>query len=250
MVQSVKRAFEMLEYFTQHETLSLAQLCEQMQLTKTTAHRFVTTLIELGYVEKTSSNTYRLTIKLFEMGNKQLQLLDSYSVLKSMVISLAKGSEETVHMVIEDDGEILYIDKVTVNEVGLEMRSKIGMRAPMYCTAVGKALLATKSDREIERYWKRITPIAYTKKTKVSYEELLKEIYQIRRQGYALDDEEFEEGILCVGVAFATYQKNGAGAFSMSLQSSNRSRLDQLIPEILETSKKLTSVLGGVRHHL
>lgn len=244
-VQSVERAFTLFELLANHNILSLSQLCGQTGLHKTTVYRLLSTLIQLGYVDKADDSRYRLSMKVFELGSKRIQNTDFYNTARSFMRRLALSLEQTVHMVIEDNNEILYIDKITVNETGLKMQSKIGLKAPMYCTAVGKALLAVKTDSEIERYWNAVHKKKFTDKTVQTYEDLLKDIRAVRRRGYALDIGEYEKDIICIGSSFATYQNRGAGAFSTSLGVNAIQKLDTFIPLILDTAKQLTEVLGG-----
>lgn len=244
-VQSVERAFTLFELLANHNILSLSQLCGQTGLHKTTVYRLLSTLIQLGYVDKADDSRYRLSMKVFELGSKRIQNTDFYSTARSFMRRLALSLEQTVHMVIEDNNEILYIDKITVNETGLKMQSKIGLKAPMYCTAVGKALLAAKTDTEIERYWNAVHKKKFTDKTIETYDDLLKDIREIRQRGYALDRGEHEQGIICIGSSFATYQNRSAGAFSTSLGVNDIQKLDTFIPLILDTAKQLTEVLGG-----
>ena len=235
----------LFELLTDHNVLSLTQLCAQTDLHKTTVYRLLSTLIKLGYVDKTAESRYRLSMKVFELGSKRVRNVDFYSTARSFMRRLALSLEQTVHMVIEDNNEVLYIDKVTVNETGVKMQSKIGLKAPMYCTAVGKALLAAKTDTEIERYWNTVHKKKFTDKTIETYEDLLKDIQEVRVRGYALDRSEHERGIVCIGSSFATYQNRSAGAFSTSVGINDIQKLDGFIPLVLETAKRLTEVLGG-----
>ena len=244
-VQSVERALRLFELLANHNALSLAQLCRQTCLHKTTVYRLLSTLIQLGYVDKVDDSRYRLSMKVFELGSKRIQNTDFYIVARSFMRRLALSLEQTVHTVIEDNNEVLYIDKITVNETGVKMQSKIGLKAPMYCTAVGKALLAVKTDTEIERYWNSVQKIKFTDKTIETYDDLLKDIRKIRQCGYALDTGEHEQGIICIGSSFATYQNRGAGAFSTSLSITDMQKLNSFIPLILDTARQLTEVLGG-----
>ena len=244
-VQSVERAFTLFELLANQGTLSLTQLCGQTGLHKTTVYRLLSTLMQLGYVDKAEDSRYRLSMKVFELGSRRIQNTDFYITARSFMRRLALSLEQTVHMVIEDKNEVLYIDKITVNEMGLKMQSKIGLKAPMYCTAVGKALLAAKTDTEIECYWNAVHKIKFTDKTIQTYEDLLKDIREVRRRGYALDMGEHEQGIICIGSSFATYQNRGAGAFSTSLCINDMQKLNSFIPLILDTARQLTEVLGG-----
>lgn len=244
-VQSVDRALSILETLSNYKSLSLIEISEKVNLHKATTHRLLNSLLDNGYIEKDPiSKQYRISLKLFELGNRRVQNIDFLNVAKSMIRQLAIEINQTVHLVVEDNNEVLYIDKY--DPIGNEnrMQSKIGMKAPMYCTAVGKAILATKSNSEITKYWEKTNIRKLTNNTIIDLENFLEEIEDIRKNGYALDNEENEQGIMCVGAAFSSFRKIAAGAISISLPVSEIEKRPLFIEKVLETTEKTSKLLG------
>lgn len=244
-VQSIDRAISILETLANFSSLSLNDLSEHVQLHKATTHRIVQSLVENGFVEQLEdTKKYRISLRMFELGNKRVQNIDFINVAKSHIRQLSQEIGQTVHFVIEDKGEVLYIDKYGDDQEA-KMRSKIGHKAPLYCTAVGKAILATRTSQQVIDYWQQETPEKKTDKTITELNRLLLELSEVREQGYALDDEEFEYGVICVGSVFSSYKETAAGAISISLPISKKPDLEFYIAKTLECSRRITQMLGG-----
>lgn len=245
-VQSIDRAISILETLSNFSSLSLNDLSEQVGLHKATTHRIVQSLVENGFVEQLNeTKQYRISLRMFELGNKRVQNIDFVNVAKSNIRLLSQDVNQTVHLVIEDKDEVLYIDKYGDDQEA-KMRSKIGHKAPLYCTAVGKAILATRSRQEVEAYWEQVAPDKKTEETITDFDQLMLELAEVREQGYALDDEEFEYGVVCVGTVFSSYKEVAAGAISISLPITKKSELDFYIGKTVECSKRITHMLGGI----
>lgn len=245
-VQSVDRTISILETLSNFPSLSLNDLSEQVKLHKATTHRLVQSLVENGFVEQLNdTKQYRISLRMFELGNKRVQNIDFVNVAKSNIRQLSQDINEIIHLVIEDKDEVLYIDKYGIDQEEAKMRSKIGHKAPLYCTAVGKAILATRSRQEVEAYWEQVTPDKKTEKTITEFDQLMLELAAIREQGYALDDEEFEYGVVCVGAVFSSYKETAAGAISISLPINKKPEIEFYIDKAVECSKRITQLLGG-----
>lgn len=119
-----------------------------------------------------------------------------------MIRQLSLDLNQTVHLVVEDNEEVLYIDKHDPSGNENRLSSKIGKTAPMYVTAVGKAILATKSNEEIRAIWNKTDIQPFTKHTITSLDAFMMEIEKVRQKGYAIDNEENEYGVLCIGTVF------------------------------------------------
>lgn len=244
-VQSVDRALSILETLSNYESLSLLEISEKVHLHKATTHRLVNSLLDNGYIEKDPiTKHYRISLKLFELGNRRVQNIDFLNVAKSMIRQLAIEINQTVHLVIEDNNEVLYIDKYEPTQNENRMRSKIGMKAPMYCTAVGKAILATRSNTEITQYWENTNIKKLTNNTIINLDDFLQEIESIRKNGYAIDNEENEQGIICVGAVFSSFKEVAAGAISVSMPISEIDKKTFFIEKVLETAEKTSKLLG------
>ena len=247
VVQSVDRALTILEIVAEHGAISLTELSGLANLNKATVHRLLSTLIYKGYVEQNpKTGYYGLTFKLFQLGNKKIEKMDSLSVARSLINELSNLLGETAHLVVEDNKEVVYIDKFEPSNLTFTMHSRVGSRAPMYCTAVGKALLAEYPDEVIKEVWsnsdiKRLTPNTIT-----DFPLFMEEIAKIRDQGYGVDNEENELGVFCVASDFYNYKGEVAGAISISIPTTRFTDKtpDQYIEKVLEYSRKISRLLG------
>ena len=204
-------------------------------------------MINLGYVRKDSdSNKYRLTFKLFEISGRVVAGIDTVSVAKPYLERLRNETNEAIHLVVRDGIDIVYVHKVEANNSSIHMFSRIGMRRPMYCTAVGKSILATMSDGHIKRIWDKSDIKQYTQHTIIRLENLYQELEQVRRLGYALDNEENELGVRCIGTAVLDYSGRAAAALSISapLMRMTDQRIEELAQYILKAREDISSELG------
>lgn len=244
-VQSIDRAVLILETLADHSSLGLGELSEKVGLHKATTHRIVHSLIENGFIEQLDeTKQYRVSLRMFELGNKRVQNIDFINVAKSNIRQLSEEIKQTVHLVIEDNDEILYIDKYGDYHES-KMRSKIGLKAPLYCTAVGKAMLAMRTNNEISAYWENLELEQKTEHTLTNYKHFIEEIEKVREDGYALDDEEFEYGVFCVGSIFSSYKESVAGAISISLPIEEKTNKEYYIRKTCEYAERITQLLGG-----
>ncbi|MDG0843861.1 IclR family transcriptional regulator [Staphylococcus equorum] len=244
-VQSIDRALNLLELISKRSPVSLNELVELSDLSKTTVHRLVKSLVDNHYVKQNSlTHQYELTYKLFQLGYSSIQKIDYLNIAKSLISKLSIEVSETCHLVLEDSYEILYIEKFIPNNTVYAMSSKIGQRAPMYSTAVGKAILSTYSDEAIRAVWDSSTIESYTEQTITNFEVLMKEIESIRDQGYAEDNEENEKGIFCVGTYFVNFKNEVQGAISLSFSTSQLNKKAFFIDKLKSTANDISRHLG------
>lgn len=217
VVQSVDRALDILELLSYHvEGLSIKEISEALDYHKSTVHRLLGTLIQKGYVSQNQKTAhYHVTLKLFQLGSRKVEKLDLIQLSKPYLNKLARISGEVVHLVLRDQQDIIYVDKVEGDQI-IRMHSHIGQRRPMYCTAVGKAILSTLPVEEVEKVFVNSTIEALTEKTITTIDQLLQERELIIRKGYALDQEENEIGVTCVAVAIVGMDGMSQGAISIS----------------------------------
>ena len=215
-VQSVARIFELIEVLAAHPAgASLQQLAAEADLAKSTAHRLLGSLVALGYAMQDGvSAKYRLTLKMFEISSGIVNSMDVMSVAKIHLERLAQRTGEAVHLVIRDGKDIVYIYKTESGP--MRMSSRMGLRSPLYCTGVGKAILATLPPNEVERVWKASKIVKLTAHTIVTYDDLLAQLDTVRACGYAIDDEENELGVRCVALAIPGHGGKADSAFSIS----------------------------------
>ncbi|MDD4849488.1 MAG: IclR family transcriptional regulator [Gemmiger sp.] len=245
-VQSIARIFEIIEVLAAHPAgVGLQQLAAEAGLAKSTAHRLLASLITLGYARQDStSGQYRLTLKMFEISSGIVNSMDIMGVAKVHLERLAQRTGDAVHLVIRDAQDIVYIYKTESGP--MRMSSRVGLRSPLYCTGVGKAIMATLPNAEVEEIWRKSHPQKLTEHTVTDYEGLLAQLGEVRGGGYAVDDEENELGIRCVAVSIPGPGGRADSAFSISglAPYMNPERIRRIAALAMETRGDILRDLG------
>ena len=215
-VQSVARIFTLIEVLAAHPAgAGLQQLAAEARLAKSTAHRLLGSLVALGYaVQDPGSGHYRLTLKMFEISSGIVNNMDIMGVARLHLERLSQRTAEAVHLVIRDGTDIVYIYKAESSP--MRMSSRVGLRSQLYCTGVGKAILATLPEAEVEEIWRHSRPEKVTGRTITDLDVLKAQLEMVHRCGYAIDDEENELGIRCVALAIPGPGGRADSAFSIS----------------------------------
>ena len=215
-LQSVERIFALIELLAAHPAgASLQTLAQGTALAKSTVHRLLASLVGLGYVsQEETSGRYRLTLKMFELSSGIVNDMAIMEVAKAHLERLAQRTGEAVHLVIRDGQDIVYIYKTENGP--MRMSSRVGMRSPLYCTGVGKAILATLPAGEVAQVWAASRPRKLTERTVADLPHLQEQLETVRAKGYAVDDEENELGVRCVAVAIPGPDGRADSAFSIS----------------------------------
>lgn len=198
-LQSLDRAVAVLEQLSESDTpLTLSEICQIMGIHKSTAHRSLMVLERSALIERTYDNRFRLGLKLYELGNRAVEQVDLRSRIRPHFRRLGAQLGETVHLGVLQKASVIYLEKIEPNR-RVCMTSKTGSTNPAYCTSMGKAMLAYLPEDDLEQAIAKIRFVRFTSKTISSREELLKSLERVRRRGYAIDDEEIEVGVRCVG---------------------------------------------------
>ena len=214
-VQSVERIFQLIESLAAHPAgAGLQRLAQDTGLAKSTVHRLLASLVSLGYAAQDENGRYRLTLKMFELSSGIVNSMDIMDVAKVHLERLAQRTGEAVHLVIRDGQDIVYIYKTESGP--MRMSSRVGLRSPLYCTGVGKAILATLPADEVAQIWQHTTLQKLTAHTIVEFDALQAQLTEVRTNGYAIDDEENELGVRCVAVAIPGVGGRADSAFSIS----------------------------------
>jgi len=249
IVQSVERTLSILEVLSDYkEGLGLTEISERVDLHKSTVYRLLNTLIYKEYVvQNKETNKYLITLKLFELGNKKVEGMDMLSASKQYTKMLMESLNEVVHLVARENNNIVYIDKVEANNT-IRMASTIGKRSPMYCTSVGKAMLSLLDEEEVKRVWDNSIIEKRTEKTITDYQQFKKELKLIRERGYAIDDEENEEGVRCVGVAIQDRFGKVVGAVSISGPTIRVTpdKVESIAHEVIKYANKISKEMGFI----
>jgi DNA-binding IclR family transcriptional regulator len=217
LINSILRASNILRCFLGEKShFKISELARQLELDRSTTYRILLSLEKCGFVEKDErTGEYSLGLSAFEIGNTYLRRLDILQVSKPIMTELALKVQETVHLAVLSDMEILYIDKVDSPRT-LGVMSKIGQRGPLYCTALGKTLLAFQPEDAQSRIIHKMRLAPLTPRTITSKQKLVEELKTIRKQGYALDRREIEEEVECIGAPIRNHLREVIAALSIS----------------------------------
>lgn len=203
-VRAVVRAARLLELLRASDGgASLNELAVRSGLAKASVFRMVRTLEGIGFVERVDgSDTYRLGVRCLELGRAYLDQTDLRREALPLLERLRDRFDETVHLgVLDDEYRVVYLEKLDSTQAIGIMMSRVGKTAPSYCTGLGKALLAARSDDPVAALVERGALKRHTPRTIHRPTELRRELARIGRQGYALDLEEHEPGVRCVACA-------------------------------------------------
>ncbi len=253
-IKSVSNALDILEVFTGDQAeLGVSELGKRLSLHKNNVFRLLATLELRGYIEQNKiTENYRLGMKPLELGKAFQRHSGLTSQTKEVLKSLVSACNETASVGVFRGGQVIYID-VEETTKSVRIVSRLGAVLPAYCTSIGKVLLAFKSEKEIYSFLKEMPLKSYTRQTVTDTQVLLHQFDQIRRQGYAIDNEEFEESVKCIAVPVRDHTLNVVAGLSISgpAHRLTESRIqEELIPLILSAGKRLSRKLGFNKNEL
>ncbi len=243
-VQVLDRALALLEVLAQQRGgCGLADMCLHLQLNKSTVHRLLMVLEKHRLVEKNAeTGRYRLGLKLFELGSKAIGALDLQERVRPHLQRLARETGETVNFAILDKGEVLYLEKID-SQSYLRITANVGDRCPAYSTGLGKAMLASLPEEEVEKILHGVKLQVRTPTTLTSLAAIRQELRITRSRGYAIDDEENVEGVRCVAAAVRDHLGNPVAAISVAGPAIRLTK--NSVPELALTVMGVAGAISG-----
>lgn len=247
MVQSVDRALEILEHLKRSKNgLGITDLSRRLDVAKSTVHRLVSSLEKYDYVKRVDDRgIYGLGLKFLEMNQVVIEKLNIVETAHPVLDELTARIDEITHLGMLDGYDLIYIDKVETTST-IRIYSQTGRRAPMYCTGIGKALLAYFQESKLAAYLDHHELLQYTDTTLTNPVKLKEELEEIKEKGYAVDNEEHEKGVRCVAAPIFNHIGEVCYAISVTAPSSRMtdSRMKEIIPLILKTSDTISKKMG------
>jgi DNA-binding IclR family transcriptional regulator len=245
-VASLAKGLRTLEVLAENGEMSASKMAAHLDTSRAASHRFLTTLRDLGYVEKTDEGRFRLSFKVLELGMKKLEGFEIRHTVYPFMQEIAMAFGETVNLGHWDGSAIVHLDKVNSKEI-LRLDVGMGAAAPAYCTGLGKAVLAFLSDNELSAYLESVALTAMSPKTIVTIDRLNAEIARIRRCGYAVDNEELSLGLRCVAAPIFDYTGSPNYALSISgpSQRMTKKKIDAIQAKLVPLCRQISRQIGA-----
>ena len=247
---AVLKVFAILESLAEEQRASLADIAQRAMTSKTTAHRLLHTMVDLGYVEQEpETEKYGLTLRLFGLGARVVRgQADLLRVADREMGRLSRATGEAVNLGVMDslDQRVAYIHKYD-SAYSLSMQSPLGRRNPLHSTSLGKALLAFRDDQEIRERMERMDFQKLAPNTITEPDALFATLMQVRAQGYAEEIEESETGVRCMAVPILDHAGKSAAAISVSFPvfRFDEGRKQEYVGLLTEAGRAASATFGG-----
>lgn len=247
-VQAVSNAIDILELLgnCEHE-LSMSEIVSTLELTKSNANKLLANLERFGYVEHNKyTGNFRLGVKTFQISQAYINKLNLIDISNQVLNNLKTTLNESTYIGVLRHGNVVYLNVLETDEP-VRVMPRIGNVGPAYATAIGKAQLSVFEDKEIEALYENKAFRKLTNKTISSIEELLQDIEMVRKRGYALDLEEYEEDVHCVAVPVLDFMGKVIAGISVSgpkVRMSMERIETEIAPMLIKSAHILSSKFG------
>lgn len=239
-VQSIVRAFAVLEALADRGPTGVSGLAEQLGLPLPTVHRLIRTLVDLGYVRQESSRQYLLGPRFMRLRESSARDLESLA--QPHLRRLVDEVGESANLAMLDDDHIVYLAQAP-SPRSMRMFTEVGHRVLPHCTAVGKAILSTLPDPAVDQILRRTGMPAATPQTLTDRPAFLEHLVEVRAQGFALDEGEQEVGVRCVAVAVPATRSRLAISISAPSNRLHKEDIPATVPLLLEAGRRLANDL-------
>lgn len=247
-IQAIERAVAILNVFSMDTPeLGVTEIAERVGLHKSTVHRFMVNLEAAGFVERNArTGRYRLGLHIFELGGLVMQQMNLWDEALPFLESLVRDTGETGHLAVLDGGEAIYIERVEARRA-LRVPSAIGRGYPAHATNLGKVLLADLPPERVSEIIAERGLAAFTPNTITDPDELFAELERIRERGYAVDDEEYDEGLRCIGAGVRDHSGHVVSALGIGgpVTRVTPERVDELAELVMAAARGLSRRLGA-----
>lgn len=249
-VQTLQKAIDILMCIKETNYIdgtTIAELSEKLNMGKSVVYRILDTLYAYDFVEKTEKNGgYRLGWGIYDIAKAvPMQHNLSEDVYKKEMEKICMQFKETVNLGIYNNGEIVIICKV---EPDRRVRSNIevGEREPLYATALGKQFLASFTRDKVQEYFRQIQPKKLTERTIVDVEEMFEELKKVKINGYAFDNMEYSEDLICTAVPIYDFEHKMVAAMSISIPENRyiAEKASEIVAALKNAAMEISTFLG------
>jgi IclR family transcriptional regulator, KDG regulon repressor len=245
-IQVLERTLDILEALAQAESgMALSGLAQCTGLSKSTIHRILATLKKRGYAEQNHDGNYEIGPKLIETVSCHINALDLSTESRPCLAALRKELDLTTHLGILDGPYVVYVERISLFP-RTRLYTQVGYRSPAYCSSMGKCLLACLSGERLTDILDQCSFEQFTKNTCRNKKEFRQLLRQVRQQGWAMDDEEYQPGHRCVGAPVFDYRGDAVAAISASGTSTdiNEKTLEKVKDEVIRTACEISKRMG------
>jgi DNA-binding IclR family transcriptional regulator len=244
-IQVIDRAFQILDVLAAGGDMGVAELSRELKMHKSTTHRLVMVLESSRFLERDANGKCRLGDRVMQLGLSALSRLDICEVARPHLRRLVAETGKTAHVGILREGEVVSIVNVQSSH-SLRSPSTVGTRTPAHCTSLGKVIIAFSPEDQVPELVRQCSFRRYTDKTITSADRFRTEIEEIRRRGYAIDDEEWEEGLRCVSAAVR--DSSGEVIAAVSIAGPIFRMISENLPKysakVIDTAAAISASLG------
>ena len=242
-VQVIERMFTLIDVLaSREESMSLKDISEKAGLHPSTAHRILNDLATGRFVDRIQPGSYRLGMRLLELGNLVKGRLNVRDAAVVPMRELHKLTQQPVNLSVRQGDEIVYVERAFSERSGMQVVRAIGGRAPLHLTSVGKLFLAADDPQRIRAYAARTGLQGHTKNSLTQLEALERELSKVRQYGQANDNEELELGVRCMAAGIYDDQDKLVAGLSISAPSERME--DGWLPKLKETARHISETLG------
>jgi IclR family transcriptional regulator, carbohydrate utilization repressor len=242
-VQVLERMFTLIDVLAgREEAVSLKEISEKAGLHPSTAHRILNDLAIGRFVDRPQPGSYRLGMRLLELGNLVKGRLNVRDAALLPMRELHKQIQQPVNLSMRQGDEIVYVERAYSERSGMQVVRAIGGHAPLHLTSVGKLFLAADDPQRIRAYATRTGLQGHTKNSITSVEALERELSKVRQYGQASDNEELELGVRCMAAGIYDDQNKLVAGLSISAPSGRLE--DEWLPKLKDTARNISEALG------
>lgn len=250
--QSLERGLAILSFFTpSRPVLGIAEIADELDMSRATAHRYAVTLLALGYLEQEASRKYRLGLRVTDLGMSALNSTGLRERAAPYLEELCQRTSYTVSLAVLDGPEVLYVDQARSIRRGLTGEdARTGSRLPAHCTAMGKLLLATLPDAEQATLVAQIKLVKHGPNAITSKRALREALDEIRRTSFAVDDEELAAGLYAIAAPVRDDSRQVVAAVDLAVPSALIAcgeLVDALGPHLIAAGDRISARLGHRR---
>ncbi|MDY7579699.1 IclR family transcriptional regulator [Herbaspirillum sp. RTI4] len=244
-IQVIERMVSLLDALENYpDPVSLKELSAVTKLHPSTAHRILNDLVVKRFVDRVEPGTYRLGMRLLELGNVVKSRLSVRDAALDLMRALHRKTHQTINLSVRQSDEIIYIDRSFSERSGMQVVRAIGGRAPLHLTSTGKLFLSIDEPQAVRAYATRTGLAGHNKNSITDLPKLERELSLVRALGYARDNEELELGVRCMAAAIR--DDSGKLVAGLSISAPADRLQDDWVEDLMSTAQKISAALGYI----